>query len=379
MSEIPFSRPYYPGGEAEALAAVIESRWVTQGPRVREFEAAFAAAVGAREAVATSNGTTALHLALYASGVGPGDEVIVPSLSFVATANAVWHCGARPVFADVDPATYNLDPDAAEAAITPRTKAIMPVHQLGLPAAMDAFAASASRHGVAIVEDAACAVGSRYGDRPIGSLGFPACFSLHARKVITTGEGGMIATDDSELAARLRRLRHHGMDLSDLDRHKSGGVVFEGYPERGWNARMTDFQAAVGLCQLDALGEILALRRQTAERYNAALAGVPGVTPQAVPDGVTHSWQSYAVRLDPRIDRIELMRAMLSDGIATRRGVGAIHRTGAWAEAAGTHLPHTDAADREALLLPIYPELTAEQADRVVDRLSAHVVEHAAA
>jgi perosamine synthetase len=372
MGDVPFSRPYYPGGEAEALAEVVRSRWVTQGPRVREFEQAFARAVGAAEAVATTNGTTALHLALYASGVGPGDEVIVPSLSFVATANAVWHCGAQPVFADVDARTYNLDPGAAEAAITERTKAIMPVHQLGLPAEMDAFLEIAARHGLALVEDAAPAVGARYRDRPVGSLGPVSCFSLHARKVITTGEGGMITTDDAELAARLRRLRHHGMDVSDLDRHAARDVVFEDYPERGWNARMTDFQAAVGLCQLEALDEILALRRRLAERYTAALEGLDAVSTPYEPEHVRAAWQSYAVRLAPEVDRLELMRRMLADGIATRRGVSAIHLTGSW-DAGGAQLPATEAADREVLLLPLFPELTEEQVDRVVASLTAHL------
>ena len=377
MTEIPFSRPYYPGGEAEALRAVVESRWVTQGPRVREFEVEFARRVGAREAVATTNCTTALQLALYASGVGPGDEVIVPSLSFVATANVVWQCGAEPVFADIDPATYNLDPEAAEAAITPRTKAIMPVHQLGLPAEMDAFAAIAERHGLALVEDAACAIGSAIGDRPIGSLGNPACFSLHARKVITTGEGGMITTDDPELASRLRRLRHHGMSVSDLERHAADDIVFEDYPERGWNARMTDFQAAVGLCQLEALDDILSRRRRLAERYTEALQSLPGVTPPLEPHPMRHSWQSYAVRLDPSIDRLELMRALQRDGVATRRGVVAAHHTGSYP---GTlvELPHTDAADREVLLLPLFPELREDQVDLVAERLAAHLAAVAA-
>jgi perosamine synthetase len=207
MMDVPFARPRFYGGEAEALAAVIESGWVSQGPRVQEFERAFAARVGAEHAVATTNCTTALHLALYVAGVGPGDEVIVPSLSFIATANAVWYCGATPVFADVDPRTYNLDPRAARQAITPRTKAIMPVHQIGLPADMDAFLALEREHGVAIVEDAACAIGAEYKGRPIGSLGPLACFSLHPRKVITTGEGGMITTNDAELADQLRKLR----------------------------------------------------------------------------------------------------------------------------------------------------------------------------
>ena len=223
--QVPFSRPYLRGDEGAAVAETIATGWVSQGPRVREFEAAFAERVGARDAVATTNCTTALQLALYVSGIGPGDEVIVPSMSFIATANSVWQNGAEPVFADVDPLTYNLDPAAAERAITSRTRAIMPVHQLGLPADMDAFLELGERYGLAIVEDAACAIGASYRGRPIGSLGPLACFSLHPRKVITTGEGGMIAVQDPEVAERLRRLRQHAMDVSDLARHGAKDVV----------------------------------------------------------------------------------------------------------------------------------------------------------
>ncbi len=262
--EIPITRPHLTGDEGAAVAETIASGWVSQGPRVREFEEAFAARVGAAGAVATTSCTTALALALHVSGVGPGDEVIVPSLSFIATANAVWHCGAQPVFADIDPRTYNLDAAAAERAITPRTKVIMPVHQVGLPADMDAFFELSERHDVAIVEDAACAIGAEYKGRPIGSLDSLACFSLHPRKVITTGEGGMIAVQDPAVADRLRRLRAHGMDMSDLARHSATDVVFEAYPERGFNARMTDMQAALGLCQLQALDWILERRRTLA-------------------------------------------------------------------------------------------------------------------
>ena len=253
--EVPFARPYLRGDEGDAVGRVIASGWVSQGPRVREFEAAFAERVGAAEAVAVSNCTTALQLALHVCGVGPGDEVIVPSMSFIATANSVWQCGATPVFADVDPRTFNLDPEAAERAITSATKAIMPVHQLGLPADMDRFIELADRHGLVLVEDAACAIGATYRSRPIGSLGPLTCFSLHPRKVITTGEGGMITLQDPEVAARLRQLRQHAMDVSDLARHGARDVVIESYPERGWNYRMTDMQAALGLCKLDPAAE----------------------------------------------------------------------------------------------------------------------------
>ena len=371
---VPFARPSLSGTEGAAVAEVIASGWVSQGPRVREFEAAFTRRVGAVDAVATTNCTTALQLALYVSGVGPGDEVIVPSLSFIATANAVWHCGATPVFADIDPLTYNLDPMAAERAITDRTKAIMPVHQVGLPADMDEFLALSERHGVAIVEDAACAIGAEYKGKPIGSLGPPACFSFHPRKVITTGEGGMIAVSDPELAARLRRLRQHGMDMSDLARHSAQDVVFEAYPERGWNARMTDMQAALGLCQLEALDGILERRRRLAERYNEAISEIDHLEAPYEPGDRRRTWQSYCVRVGPGspVERTELMHLLLADGIPTRRGVMASHAEDSYASVDG-HLPHTEAAGRHVLMLPLFADLTIEHQDYVISRLLTHM------
>jgi dTDP-4-amino-4,6-dideoxygalactose transaminase len=384
MKEIPIARPHLAGGEAEAVAEAIASGWISQGPRVRAFEQAFAERVGAADAVATTSCTTALQLALHVSGVGPGDEVIVPSLSFIATANAVWHCGAHPVFADIDPQTYNLDPACAERAITPRTKAIMPVHQVGLPADMDRFFEIGERHDVAIVEDAACAIGAIYKDRPIGSLGSLACFSLHPRKVITTGEGGMIALQDHAVAERLRRLRAHGMDMSDLARHSARDVVIEAYPERGWNSRMTDMQAALGLCQLKALDEILERRRLLAERYTAALAGIPHIEAPYDPPYAKRTWQSYCVRMGPGspIGRTELMRALLHDGISTRRGVMAIHEEQAYGERAAVGrqlgLEHTEAAARDTLMLPLFPDLSDAEQDYVLERLATHVLARAA-
>jgi dTDP-4-amino-4,6-dideoxygalactose transaminase len=384
MTDIPITRPHLTGAEGAAVAEAIASGWVSQGPRVREFEEAFAARVGADAAVATTSCTTALALALHVSGVGPGDEVIVPSLSFIATANAVWHCGARPVFADIDPRTYNLDPAAAERAITARTKVIMPVHQVGLPADMDGFFGLAERHNVTIVEDAACAIGAAYKERPIGSLDSLACFSLHPRKVITTGEGGMIAVRDPAVADRLRRLRAHGMDMSDLARHSARDVAFEAYPERGFNARMTDMQGALGLCQLQALDWILERRRLLAMRYTTALEKIPHLEPPYDPPYATRTWQSYCVRIGPGapIGRTELMRRLLHDGISTRRGVMAIHEEASYADPSEigrrAALPHTEAAARETLMLPLFPDLTEEQQDYVIERLAEGVLVRAA-
>jgi perosamine synthetase len=384
MMEIPITRPHLVGDEGAAVAEAIASGWVSQGPRVRAFEEAFAARVGAVDAVATTSCTTALALALHVQGVGPGDEVIVPSLSFIATANAVWQCGAQPVFADIDARTYNIDAAAAERAITPLTKVIMPVHQVGLPADMDAFFEIAERHGVAIVEDAACAIGAKYKGRPIGSLDSLACFSLHPRKVITTGEGGMIAVQDPAVADRLRRLRGHGMDMSDLARHTATDVVFESYPERGFNFRMSDMHAALGLCQLQALDWILERRRMLAERYTAALDRIPYLQAPYDPPYATRTWQSYTVRISPGapVGRTELMRRLLREGIATRRGVMAIHEESSYEHpsAIGRQhaLEHTEAAARETLMLPLFPDLTDEQQDYVIERLAASVLSLAA-
>jgi dTDP-4-amino-4,6-dideoxygalactose transaminase len=275
--------------------------------------------------------------------------------------------------------TYNLDAAAVAQAITPRTKAIMPVHQVGLPADMDAFFALADEHDLVVVEDAACAVGAKYKGKLIGSLGPSTCFSLHPRKVITTGEGGMITTQDVELAERMRKLRQHAMDLSDLARHSARGVVFEGYPERGFNYRMTDMQAALGLCQLDALDHILAERARLAARYDDAFAEVPCLETPYEPEYAQRTWQSYCVRVLPGapVERTELMQLLLDEGIPTRRGVMAIHHERAY-PGVTAQLPHTDAAAAETLMLPLFADLTDEQQDHVIARVTAHAMALAA-
>jgi perosamine synthetase len=248
---IPVARPSIGETEERAVLEVLRSGWITQGPRVGEFESAFSAYIGCRHAVAVSSCTTALQLALLAQGIGPGDEVICPSLSFIATANSIASTGATPIFCDIDLATYNLDPELVEGHITNRTRAILVVHQVGLPAEMNALSRVAGHYGIPIIEDAACAIGSSYEGNLIGRpIGRMACFSFHPRKILTTGEGGMITTNELELAGRLRRLRQHAMSLSDVARHNTRTIATETYDEVGYNYRMTDMQAAIGLVQL---------------------------------------------------------------------------------------------------------------------------------
>ncbi len=381
LRRIALAKPSFDASEEAAVLETIRSGWVTQGPKVAHFERSFAEVVGAREAIATSSCSTALFLSLHALGIGRGDEVIVPSLSFIASANVILQTGAAPVFADVDPRSYNLDPRAAEAAITPRTRAILPVHQLGLPAELERFAALARSRGLALVEDAACAVGAQQDGRPIGSSGNLVCFSFHPRKVLVTGEGGMITTNDAALAERLRRLRHHGMSISDVERHRAAFLVRESYDEVGFNLRLSDVHAALGLAQLAKLPRLLARRRAVAARYATSLAGETAVVLPHVPDGAQPNYQSYIVRLRGEVagQRNRVMDGLLRRGVATRRGLMASHLEAAHRDTlrAGP-LPHTEAAARETLLLPCHAELSDDDIDYVVTSLREALVEAAA-
>jgi dTDP-4-amino-4,6-dideoxygalactose transaminase len=366
-------RPLLGAEEAAAAADVIASGWVAQGPRVAAFETAFAAATGAGHAVAVSSCTGALHLLLAAQGVGPGDEVVVPSLSFIATANVVRAAGARPVFADVDESTLNLVPATVAPCLTHRTRAVIVADQAGVPADLAALRELCEPRGVAVIEDAACAAGASYQGRPVGAAAPAAAFSFHPRKVITTGEGGMIVTPDAGLAARLRRLREHGMSVSAADRHAARQPVTERYLEAGFNYRMTDIQAAVGLVQLGRLAGIVARRRALAARYQELLAGIGGLATIRDPACGLTNYQSFWVLLPPGFPggRSGLLRLLASAGVSARRGIMAAHLEPAYADLPQPRLPVTERVTADSVILPLFHELTAAQQELVVSVITA--------
>ncbi|MBB3138718.1 dTDP-4-amino-4,6-dideoxygalactose transaminase [Rhizobium pisi] len=378
QSTIPVAKPVLGEEEAEAARRVILSGWVTQGPEVAAFEKEFAAFVGAEHACAVSNCTTALHLALMAVGVSAGDEVITVSHSFIATANAVRYCDAVPVFVDIEPDGYNIDPGLIEAAITPRTKAILCVHQLGMPCDLRSIVEIGKRHSIPVIEDAACATGSeilwegrweKIG-KPHGDI---ACFSFHPRKVVTTGDGGMLTTANPEYDRKFRLWRQHGMSVTDAVRHGSKQVIFEDYDELGYNYRMTDLQAAVGRVQLRRLPELIAHRRRIASQYCERLSAIPGLSIPAEPRWARSNWQSFCVRLSDEIDQRAVMQALLDQGISTRRGVMNIHLEGAYADQsshrAATGLTRSVSAQRQTVILPLYAQMTEVDIVRVVETL----------
>jgi len=391
---IPFAKPSLDEREAEAVRRVILSGWVTQGPEVARFEREFAATVGAAHACAVSSCTTALHLALLAAGVGPGDEVVTVSHSFIATANAIRYCGAVPIFVDIDPLTFNLNPDLIEGAIGARTRAILAVHQMGMPCDLARVVPIARRHGLPVIEDAACAAGSEilwdgqweHIGKPHGDI---ACFSFHPRKVITTGDGGMITTANADWDRQFRLWRQHGMDMPDTVRHASQSVMVESYPILGFNYRMTDIQAAVGREQLRRLSDIVESRRALGARYHELLARLPGVRPPFEPAWARSNWQSYCVGLPEMVDQREIMQSLLDRGIATRRGVMCAHRQPAYAVQPWSCAPGLDRCahggkqcprlsesartEDETILLPLYAQMTTDEQDVVLAALEGSV------
>lgn len=380
--QIPVARPLLDETEVDAVRRVVLSGWVTQGPEVAAFEAEFAALVGAPHACAVSNCTTALHLALRAVGVGQGDEVITVSHSFIATSNAIRYCGALPVFVDIEADGYNIDPELVEMAITESTRAILCVHQLGMPCDLAALVAIGRRHGIPVIEDAACATGSEIMSNGVWTrIGAPhadiACFSFHPRKVITTGDGGMLTTGNTEYDARFRLWRQHGMSISDTVRHSAREVIYETYPELGYNYRMTDLQAAIGREQLRRLPKIVARRRVLAERYAGALATSNGLRLPIEPEWARSNWQSFCVGLPEGVGQRAVMQYMLDRGISTRRGIMNAHAEAAYAGRGsyrnGSDLQRSIEAQERAVILPLFVQMSEADVDFVAETLTEAV------
>lgn len=364
-------------GEEEWLAVrePLESGWLTQGPKVAEFERDFAALHGVKYALATTSCTTALHLALAGLGIGPGDEVIVPAFTWVATANAVLYCGATPVLADVDRGTNNIDPAGVAALVSERTKAIIPVHLFGLCADIEALRAALPNH-VAIVEDAACAAGATYGGKAAGGLGDVGCFSFHPRKSITTGEGGMVTTNQPGLAARLEILRNHGAAISEEQRHHGPQpYLLPAFDEMGFNYRMTDLQAAVGIVQLKKLDRFIDERDRWARFYREELATLGWLRQPVQPGNGRHAWQSYVTYVDPEVapmPRNELMARLHAMGVATRPGTHAVHSLGYYRERFGfapDDFPGARDCELNTMAIPLHNCMDGDDYAYVVDCL----------
>ncbi len=383
---IPITKVFFGEEELRAVQLPLESGWVVQGPYVQAFEDKFSRYTGTRHSVATTSCTTALHIAVSALGLKPGDEVIVPGFTWISTANVVEYMGAKPVFCDVDLATFNIDVPLIEPLITERTVGIIPVHLFGLSAAMDTILELAQRHDLWVVEDCACSLGGWYRGQHTGTFGVLGCFSFHPRKSITTGEGGMITTQNDDLAELARSLRDHGASRSDYSRHGSNGsFLLSEYEHLGFNFRMTDIQGALGSVQMDRLEEILEAKRRLAARYAAMLASLDWLATPFVPDYSVHGYQAYVCLFRPEeptlgnVERLHARRNALMEelerrGVATRQGTHSPVLSQLYSNRYGLrpeHFSQSVIADRLSLALPLYPQMTDGDQEVVVSELRA--------
>ena len=371
--KIPITKPYFDKKEPDAAKRVVESGWVIQGPITEDFERMVAAFVNAAHAVAVSSCTTALHLSLTAAGIKAGDEVICPSFTYIATPNSIEYTGARPVFCDINEDTYNIDPGLIEEKITGKTKAIVPVDQVGLSCDHDEIQRIAKKHGLKVIEDAAPAIGARYKGRMIGSISDFTCFSFHPRKVITTGEGGMITTDRKSYAETLKILRSFGTKVTSLDRSGYEDIKTEEYYELGYNYRITDIQSAIGIEQMKKLDEILEKRRRLARIYNEELGRIDNIKVPYVPDYTDHTYQTYVISV-PEKNRNWVMRKLLEKQIACKIGVEMCHSQPYYVKKYGlTSLPKTEKAHNSTILIPIYPSMTSPEQEYIIKNLKGAV------
>jgi perosamine synthetase len=392
--KIPITKPFFGKEEAEAVTRVLESGWVVQGSKVAEFEKMVSGFTGAKFALASTSCTTALHLALLAAGIGPGDEVLVPSFSFIASANTIEYTGAKPLFIDIDLKTFNIDHHKAEEYLCKakkrgsRVKGIMPVHLFGLTADMSPIMQLASVYELKVIEDAACALGSLYQSKAAGTFGNAGCFSFHPRKPVSTGEGGMITTDDTEVAMKIRSLRDHGAAVSDFTREGKGGFLLSAYEMLGYNYRMTDIQGAIGVEQMKKFPWILEKKISRAKIYDNELERIPWLKTPMVPDDCKHTYQSYVTLISYPDDqnliptkieelnrrRNKIMSNLEEKGVATRQGTHAIHSLNYYKNKYGLKdmdYPNSFAADKLSMTIPLYPQMTDVEQEYVIQQIKA--------
>jgi perosamine synthetase len=374
---IPLLKPWIGEEECTAAREAILSGWLSLGAKVAEFEKQVAEYVGANHGVATNAATSSLHLALLVSGIQPDDEVIVPAHTCMATTNSICHAGATPVFCDINPDTFNMDPEHVEQLVGHKTRAIMVVHQIGLPADLHALMEIGKRHELKVVEDAATAIGAKYKGRRLGGWNNPTCFSFHPRKMITTGEGGMLMLEDREKTERAQILRSAGASISDLVRHQAKGILQQQYFEVGYNYRLTDIQAAIGLVQMQKISSILEQRAKQASFYTAELSPLEEIQTPHVPEYAEPAWSSYCIKLRPgsKVNRDTLLRRLSEWGISCRRGIQPLYKEPYFvSKSQGVCLPATEDAAENTMFIPIFPGLTVEQLKYIVQKIKQSLV-----